>query len=340
MFVYKDREFNDGDLVKGTIKGIAFEGKLRIEDKFSFICTNNSRFDGRGASNKYGYLYSWCFFIRDGELTDSVIIDTDTYYKDSFYISNELLVILNAIDNKIVPLLKLKNILPKYTSFELGDKGLVKIKTDRNTNIDIKFGRLVRAIANESKTLELTDSDIEKYHNKYTLYTQSSVIKEEILKGDDILSAYDTRNYLQCISRLGRSCMNDKMKYLSIYKDNPDRISILIIKKYDKIVSRALIWLTDCGTKIIDKYYSSDDWADVMLNNIAKRDGYLSVYNIDDVDKKKYKVTLKNIDLDSEVPYIDSFRYLDQNNALNMLYSSDTLAMFDETNGTYRKNRY
>jgi hypothetical protein len=43
--------------------------------------------------------------------------------------------------------------------------------------------------------------------------------------------------------------MNNRLSYFDIYTDNPEIVSMLVIKTYGKIAGRCLIWTTECGKK-------------------------------------------------------------------------------------------
>ncbi len=333
MLRYKDRIFNVGELLQFTIKGVEVEGRLNYDGYRYYVCHDNPYCDGRPCSDKLGYKYSWAFYINGGSLTDSVDINLDIKYKDNFWIDSDLSDMLIGIDADIVSLIKLSNILPEYKGFKLSkQRGFITLINNRDLEVDMKFGRFLKSISLVSNIFKPSESTIEKYHNKFVSFFENRTVSTVILKGDDIKYGYSSKNYAFNVNRLSKSCMNDKLDYLSIYYDNPDRISLVVLKRYDKIVGRALLWLTDCGKYILDRQYISEDWVDSKFRDICKENGYVSINGL---DKYTYSVKLENIDLDSPVPYIDSFRYLDyKNNTLYMEYDSG-YKVFNETDGTY-----
>lgn len=333
MLRYKDKIFNIGDLLEFTIKDCNVEGKLNYDGYRYYVCHNDNRFDGRQINDRLGYRYSWAFYPIGDCLSDQVDIKSETTIKPAFSIEPKLLEMLSGINIEILSLVKLTKILPDYVGFKIAkEKGMITLVNTKGREVDMKFGRFIKSISVCSDTFTPSDSEIEKYHNKFVSFFENDSISVEILNGKDIEIAYKIKNHTTNFNRLAKSCMNDRTNYLSIYYDNPDRISVVVLKKFDRIVGRALLWLTDCGTKILDRQYVSEDWVDSKFEELCRDNDYKSVYRLVSHD---YSVSLKNVDLDSEVPYIDSFRYLNkENNKLYLKYERGYV-YFNETDGTY-----
>ena len=197
-------------------------------------------------------------------------------------------------------------------------------KTKTETNI----GRFVRNILS-SNGVKFTDQQIEEFVNAYKAAWNRKYAPKEfsIVKGEDIKFWYLESNYYHGgKSTLGNSCMRYERKnpWLSIYTENPDKVSMMILTDYPddekdrKLVARALIWTKDDGGIYCDRiYYNADDihleckkW---LKAKYPKADFYGERHNT-------ITVTLKNVEF-KKYPYMDSLCYLtiplDSNNKLD-----------------------
>jgi hypothetical protein len=96
-------------------------------------------------------------------------------------------------------------------------------------------------------------------------------------------------------------------RYLNIYTENPNQVTMVIMKGMDpnKIIGRALIWKLNNGEIYLDRPYANND-EDVNLFKQWGRDKSYSVYG----DNYKHKeVTLDKSEF-SSYPYMDTFKYL------------------------------
>ena len=64
-------------------------------------------------------------------------------------------------------------------------------------------------------------------------------------------------NYNSGNGTLGNSCMRfrEKTEYMSIYSENPDKISLVILTENDKLLARSLLWNVDTCSKSNIKYF-------------------------------------------------------------------------------------
>lgn len=144
-----------------------------------------------------------------------------------------------------------------------------------------KIGRMIRQIIKDNNlkkngSSDFSDSDIESFVNKYksTWDEMHGVgLEIEIVKGDDIIYWYNQNNYFEISGTLGNSCMRSasKSNYMRIYADNPDKISMQILKKEGKLASRALVWKLDDGRTYLDRIYVSRDSQYEQMYNWALR---------------------------------------------------------------------
>jgi hypothetical protein len=353
--IYKNNAYNSGDIIIGSIKGISLKGKIFIGDERFWFCHNDSNLNGYESPDTLGYDYSWVFRIYNDELSDEVEIFSNITNtsgpKLGYNIESELLFFMQSqgLSNE-VSYLELNVIYPSYNLIRVSDtKGMVKlINSDTNRFVEIKIGRFLKSLFKQIKPvsnleIKTTDKELESISNNFLLFSNNEHIKIELLSGNSILDAYKTENYLSIKSTLGSSCMNDKdSSYFDIYTDNPEIVSMLIIKTYGKIAGRCLIWTTECGKKVMDKRYTSDDWVNVKFDEIRNTDGYL---NYDSIPESSIKLTVNLKDVISEnYPYLDTFRYLNiENNVLCNMYTKDEsnkkIILLTRTDGEYNTLR-
>jgi hypothetical protein len=130
----------------------------------------------------------------------------------------------------------------------------------------------------------------------------------EELKGEDIRWAYHEDNYYAQSGDLGNSCMryNKCQDYLDIYAENPEKISLAVLKKEGKIAARSLLWdIMDTKNAIYhDRVYFIDEKTKLTLEAKLQSLGYKDAYRGDNLT-----VNLNKVDF-TYYPYMDSFRCL------------------------------
>ncbi len=334
MLVYKNITYTIGSILNFRIRGENITGRLYYDGRHYYVCHNNPTYDGKTSPEKYEYSYSWGFRAEFGSLLDEVEILSKVDSKDDFSIDSSLSEILNSFDSTIVSLISLKNILPTYLKFKTSNKpGLIEMVNDKGSSVEIKLGRFLRSLSNISNSFTFSDKDIETFHNRYLSYQNGDVIKVSFVKGSEILDLYKTDNYLSNNSRLGKSCMNNAFEYLSLYTDNIDVVEAIAIKKYDRIVGRAILWTLSDGRKLLDKTYTCNDWVDDKYDEIVRDNNYLKYHT-----SEKLKIQLKPGAIDKKVPYLDTFYFYNNESGelFNYQYNSNyKLHRFRNTDGTY-----
>lgn len=204
-------------------------------------------------------------------------------------------------------------------------------KWSRTNRINAKFVKAIKKIpfrytySNRFYEL-LNNAVVAAYSNKTRL---------EVVNGSDIVKYYDQRHYISGdTSSLGNSCMryDHCSEYIEFYAANTKNVDMLVaFNDEDKVCGRAILWTTDCGTKIMDRIYGTEviiekfkKWA---IDNDYIHKAYQS-YDISDewVGKdggftQNYEITVNNI---RKMPYMDSFKYTDDVNGNTMVLNNAT----------------
>jgi hypothetical protein len=235
--------------------------------------------------------------------------------------------IYNIIDYK-------KDIKTKYNYIDQSDKNdeisfipdnqyLRFIEKGENleskTKSKAKIGRMIRQILKDNG-YSFTESDIETFVNQFKAIwdMKHGVGREiEIVKGDDIIYWYNESNYFKNSGTLGNSCMRHakRSEFLRIYADNPDKISMIILKQFDKLIARALFWELDDGRIYLDRIYTiQDSDFDFVYNWALKNIGNDNPNNMPSHYKGNSSVmrcSLKKA-VENLYPYADTMCYLYQ----------------------------
>ena len=195
---------------------------------------------------------------------------------------------------------------------------------------DMNVGRFVRAILTKAG-VNVDPKELESFVSKYKseiLVEKEAFSRFEIVDGENIRYWYLTDNYYTSAGILGSSCMRYAhcQNYLSIYCENPDRVSLIILKSSDdpeKISGRALLWLDDQGRKFMDRVYIINSGDTESFIKFAKENGFYykkhQTYETGDPimfngkelepDDSWVTVTLKYANFD-DYPYMDTLKYL------------------------------
>lgn len=324
MLKYRNSSYRSGDPLIVKIRENIVFGKLFISeysDNRYYICHNSMDFVGDRSPNLQGYEYSWTFTSKGlNELSDEVVIisaSNNTVAKLDYNIDIKLIDFFKSQKlGQEIFFLELDDIFTGYNNIEISDtKGMLKLtNTTTKRFVEIKIGRFINSLVkqiNEKHNYNsiLDNKQIESISNNFLSFQNDDYIKVETLNGESILEGYKTDNYLDRKSTLGGSCMNNMCHFLKIYTDNPESVSMIVIKTFDKIVGRCLVWNTTCGKKLMDKRYTYADWVNVKFDEIREANNYL---NFDEQKKLIVKVnkgTVNDIEL---YPYMDTFRMLNK----------------------------
>jgi len=172
--------------------------------------------------------------------------------------------------------------------------------------------------------------DIEKFSNLFKSIADRPSFTFEIVKGEGIRKNYHYKFYSSDRGSLGGSCMKHEecQKYLDIYTDNKDIVSMLVMKNDDgQVMGRALLWDFD-SHKIMDRIYTTNDesfcfyfkqWA-IKNNYLHKTEqNWTNTLSFSQMDgQKKQELTLGiKLDCDfSYYPYMDTFKFIDINSGM------------------------
>lgn len=324
---YNGIEYKSGDKIIAKIDNDFIYGKLFISKNKhgnatkNYICHNYEFKSGTRSPDMLGFNYSWTFHLNscdDGtfELSDGVILlGHDTGNIRKIKIGNKL---SDFFKGQNFPTIYLEKDLffKEYDEFDISDKnGMIKLTgsakkfgiTVGRKSMELKLGRFLTTYQKEVKELMNIDleygiQDIEKIHNYYLSYQSGKHLSVEVVSGEKILEGYKRDNYIFSKSSLGGSCMTDQLDFLKIYTQNPDTIQMVIVKMYDKIAGRALLFKTKCGKTVIERAYICDEWVNSKFAEIQKKNGYHRPNDNMEVD-----VNIKDIEL---WPYLDTFYFM------------------------------
>jgi len=191
-----------------------------------------------------------------------------------------------------------------------------------------KIGRLIHKIFTKDglAAYVLTDTKNERFVNAFKGFFVEDDEEMVQVNGDDILWGYLDANYYSEWGENGSlfsSCMRYDYKnhYMTMYV-NSSSCSMLILKKDGLVSGRALLWKTNCNTKLMDRIYTIRDSDVTKFTNWAKEKGYLhkeeqSYDNDTFIDPETDDTINQNWDIsvsppDNFYPYCDTFyRYCD-----------------------------
>jgi len=232
----------------------------------------------------------------------------------------------------------------------------------------IRIGRGIRAMLKPSG-VTFTDSEIEDFVNKYKAAwdKMNDIFRNfEVVKEDKIAYWYNSINYAARTSTLGSSCMsNVEDEYFDIYVNNPEKISLVILKNDDgdKILGRALLWeLDQPKITFMDRIYTaSDSYIQLFkdycykmgwYHKVHQNSGSSEILNIDSAGNKTVKSEALQTGLKTlragdyqKFPYLDTLKYF---NISTGVISSDynfkrsshhNVYTLEVTDGTWSENQ-
>lgn len=316
MLKHNNCVYNDGDIVLFKITNTEVIGHLHINGSTYYICHDNQNFNGDKSPNMFGHSFSWAFNSRNSGFTDDVeILQKAGEVKDNYSACEKLETFFSFIKLNIALVTFMnKDVLNQYNEISMSDKKGMVLMKNKNTNkfVEIKFGRLLKTLSNESDRFVISDKEIESHYNSYLLYQNGNYLKViKDIKGDDILKFYKRESQnIKSGSKIYNSCMNDKPEeFFELYTKNPKSVNMIAVDVLGKVYGRALVWTTNTGEKLMDKRYTSEDWVDKIFDNIRAENGYL---NFDDYESDII-VDLEFVEFE-KYPYLDTFRFLDVSN--------------------------
>lgn len=356
-------EFASGQIVDCLFEdGVIIRGSLHVMSSTRFfICHDHpTKRHGSSSPEMYGHLSSWVFNYQDHDTFSEDVVSINPAYPSlevkAITISQEFKRFLDVLGNRDIEYalrISVKS-FEQLNSFAISDKpGYIflsgEVETANGTQekkVEIKLSRYIKKIATlidkSEADIKINDSLIEKVYNKYVAYQKGENFKLEILKGQDILRAYTSSEYVRSQGTLRKSCMSDKLSLLRLYTDNKE-ISLATLSSDNGFVARCLIWEID-GKYYFDRIYYSTDWIEQVLEKLLLDKGYtkLLTYFSSFPGEKNLSIKLQNTDYDV-YPYLDSFKYLlgdtlyyrNEEYSLNRTLPEGKYKVLVRTGGTY-----
>jgi hypothetical protein len=265
---------------------------------------------------------------------------------------------------------KLNDVLPHIEDFKnswFSENDIDKIFNARQRST-MKINRFINEIFNnEYKSVKLSDEEkkynrekgiktkpqeLEEFVNKYKSLRKPS--KFELLKGDDIITAYNYKSYdINDMGDLGTSCMRyDRCEdYIKFYAKNEDKVSLLVLKDRegnDKIIGRALVWKLDEpeGRYFMDRIYTNYQYDVEHFKRYAKENKWLYKYRqnmsedeyiYDTITEEKSNMGLYvyNFIDNDQYPYMDTLKFYDSVNGTLTNIEDYNYRKLEDTQGGY-----
>lgn len=296
------------------------------------------------------FLYN--LFIKTRNPILSELLDAQSYIEIYNRLSNDMLEknnLLSKINSMITDYARMLTFRQGEFSFSFLPKGKEPIYSSDNvwSRKNRQTGKPVRVIQKLLKK-EFTNLEYEELNN---------LLKSEIMSDYlfDIVSGESIRHWYNCDNNesggtIENSCMRHEecACYLDIYVDH---CKMLVLFNSDKtlIKGRAILWEIDGKTYMDRVYYSEDHYLNAFITYAIEHKFYYRENNslLDNGDdmfwygpNDDYTTPIKlNLSIDLGMsyynyPYLDSFRYLDEdNNTLHDCYFPGC-AYCSETDGS------
>lgn len=211
---------------------------------------------------------------------------------------------------------------------------------------EIKYGKGLRKMLQPIIHI-MPDQLFEDFHNylhsKYNFTDNFSIVT-----GDEIKACYHENNYASNCKSLNNSCMkyDECQDYLDIYSQNPEQCSMLVTKNYRNLITgRALLWQTkynDQPITLMDRIYGNDVTIQAF-KDYAEQHGYgykvHQTYNDPEFRlpngslHERFKVELSNWPSSDMFPYMDTFKYLNEDSMILRTYNEYSTHQLEETRG-------
>ena len=206
----------------------------------------------------------------------------------------------------------------------LCNPGAIKRDISSIKTSQLKIGKFIRAMFTKGK-IDFKPTDIEDFVNRYkSIITQmrDKFNSFKIVKGEEIRKCYLQDNYFHLSGSLGNSCMRYEkcQKFLDIYVENEDKVSLIVLMKEDKVTGRAILWTDENDRKVMDRIYTNNSADEQLFKDFAKASNFWYkkeqnmyedtpfVTNVDGEEEKYITVYLKSTDYDY-YPYMDSLKF-------------------------------
>ena len=293
-----------------------------------------------------------CDIAKELLLADDLVIGYNQLVSQ-FFRPNEETAVMTVIREKIESLIndEARMLSFRHNAFEISflPKGKQPIYTDTNT-----WGRENRQTAKPARLIQkilLREYKCKEFEDFSNWIKNEMVAAGEfvLVEGSDITKYYNEENYVECKGTLGNSCMrhDDCEDYFGVYEDHA---KMLICRKEDKILGRAIVWELPEGT-FMDRVYTCYDYLESQFIDYAERQGWYHRVNnslLSDGEfqewygpKSDYKIaetpslTIQLKKKYRHMPYVDSFRYYDESDNTINTNPDDGCCRLSNTDGGY-----
>lgn len=266
-----------------------------------------------------------------------------------------------SIGTVLKNLIEFDSIMVKTTEVSDGETSFIydnvlDCHIDKNSAMPVFF--LNKKEWKESKKIEyrktkFTDAQYEELVNLLKAEVDLTVKIEEV-SGHEISKFYKAENYSDSHGTGGNlfsSCMrgDSNTKCIKFYDKNPETMKMVVIKDKDKILGRAMLFLTNIGW-CLERRYIAQDFMENWLIDYARLKNYhykshndyssqksITLYNfIKKTYESKEEVLLsvkidKTMDSGRYYPYMDSFDFLLESTFISNYYPTRT-----DLNDVYR----
>lgn len=211
-----------------------------------------------------------------------------------------------------------------------------------------KIAKVLRSLIPEDQLDKYPDRLWEDITNKYAAFSGEKP-PIEIVSGQDLIDAYKLENYttLRTGTELHGSCMGNKTTYMSLYKNNPNTIQMILRRDvFGKVEGRALLWTLTNGQKFMDRVYGyaklvEDFRAYARANGFLYREANTDNARVSLTNgKESFSTDILITDLEhadyKQYPYLDTMGFVDvENKQIRAKDNGDPLRRVRATNGTY-----
>jgi len=201
------------------------------------------------------------------------------------------------------------------------DKGLNPWKDLRT---EMKLGKFL--MKHYGYKEEAVENIVNRYRMFYNFSFNGGDNIFEIVNGMDIAHWYDYKTYKTGGGSLNSSCMRfQSPERFLLYTGNPDKIKLVILKEDNKLIGRALLWISDDGSLYLDRPYTRYD-DDILLYKLyAEKKNIYNYYSISKIPTN-FQVTVK-LETVVNIPYLDSMHLQNGN-----VFRTNNIVHINQTN--------
>lgn len=189
-----------------------------------------------------------------------------------------------------------------YVDYDSKDEKLLTVgyidNRGNNKENKLKINKLLKYLGSNIDNIK--DYEVEELINHLK---KGDLEDFKIFSGEDLLKIYHCNNYDE--GETMGSCMRYEyaQEYLQIYTDNPNQVRVLALLNPEngKVRGRALLWVLDDGSILMDRVYVTNSQYKVNFNTYAEEKGLTTT--------PKSNVTLENGGDYDEYPYMDSLMF-------------------------------